>query len=108
MARVKADDSYNPFAKFTENFDAITKEGKEIKLPEDYAVNQATGEVEDLSKHILGSTEKANPNFYDEVEEVATKKPSKEVQELIDYVEEEKMFNDFNESIGDESRLSPE
>lgn len=102
LARVKADDSYNPFAKFTEDFDAVTKEGKEIKLPEDYTVNQATGEIEDLSKHILGSTEKANPNFYDEIEEVATKEPSKEIQKLMDYVEEEKMFNDFNESIGDE------
>ena len=102
LARVKADDSYNPFAKFTENFDAITKEGKEIKLPEDYTVNQTTGEVEDLSKHILGSTEKANPNFYDEIEEVATKPPSKEIQKLIDYVEEEKLFADFNESIGND------
>lgn len=80
LVRVKADDSYNPFAKFTENFDAITKEGKEIKLPEDYTVNQATGEVG----------------------EIATKKPSKEIQKLMDYVEEEKMFNDFNESIGND------
>ena len=84
LARVKADDSYNPFAKFTENFDAVTKEGK------------------DLSKHILGSTEKANPNFYDKIEEVATKEPSKEIQKLMDYVEEEKLFADFNESIGND------
>ena len=77
LAKVKADDSYNPFAKFTENFDAITKKGKEIKLPEDYTINQATGEA-------------------------TTKEPSKEIQKLMDYVEEEKLFSDFNESIGND------
>lgn len=137
LAKVKADDSYNPFSKFTSPFDGFTKEGEEIKLPDNYTVNQATGEVEDLSKYILGSTEKANPNFYDEVEEAKeqvnqlkqfedylsgkssktladeldkvganlerpTKAPSKEIQKLIDYVEEEKLFSDFNESIGND------
>lgn len=137
LAKVKADDSYNPFSKFTSPFDGFTKEGEEIKLPENYTVNQATGEVEDLSKHILGSTEKANPNFYDEVEEAKeqvnqlkqfedylsgkssktladeldkvgtnfeppAKAPSKEIQKLMDYVEEEKLFSDFNESIGND------
>lgn len=131
------------------------KEGKEINLPKNYVVNETTGEVEDISKYLLGNKNTGHADVYDIADDVnpfegnktfetsdikkalderkvddtpiedyikslemkannnlnklfKEEKPvSKEMQNLIDYVNDESLFSDFNESIGKKPTKPP-
>ena len=79
----------------------ITKE-----LPKEVTkVDEQMNELEHFENFLSG---KSSETLVDTLEGVGAnleqpiKAPSKEIQKLIDYVEEEKLFSDFNESIGND------
>lgn len=72
-------------------------EVKETKLKPGQIINEGTGEVEDVNKYLLNKDKNTHPDVYDNVVDEVEETTS----DIAKQVDEEKMFEGFNESIGD-------
>lgn len=68
------------------NKHSFEKEGKNIEVPKNYTVNEKTGEVEDLSKHLLGRGIKPDSDVYKALDGIEGHVTKSQLDEIIDEI----------------------